>query len=242
MDPTHFLFDQRQPVQGAAHNDTLPSIFLFLVNHLAKAVINQFITECSANTKKADPIGVMVAHVFSDPAFQWRGKPIIDILIAKFYVVCPVLFGARGLEKTEQGRERVGWQRRGKNAWAPETEHYDRQMGLAAGYAAMTLRDFSRSKKQNPYPMTHYWTAFAKIVNTPPSDLSNTQCVVLKAMIEHYEQRFLLFYGTAAIAALRLALVDFPENAKAAGCKDTAVESLVVHGRALGANVGLVLA
>lgn len=242
IDPSHFVFDQRQPVQGAANNDDMPSLLLFLINHFAKGVINQFINESSANTKTADPIGVLVAHIFSDPTLHWRGKPLIDILIAKFYIVCPVLFGARGLEKTEQGRERVGWKRRGPNAWMPEGEHYDRQLGLGAGYAAITLRDFSKSKKQNPYPMTHYWTAFAQIVNTPPSEMSNTQCVVLKAMIDHYEQRFLQFYGTAAIAALRLALVDFPENAKNAGCKHTAVESLVVHGKTLKAKVGLVLA
>lgn len=241
VDPSHFILDQRQPVQGALHNSELPSLFLFLVNHLAKAIINQFINECSANTKTADPIGVLTASIFSDPTFHWRGKPIIDILIAKFYVVCPVLFGARGKERTEAGRERVGWKRRGPKAWVPETEHYDRQMGLAAGYAAITLRDFSKSKKENPYPMTHYWAAMAYIVNTPPSEMSNTQCVVLKSMIDHYEQRFLQFYGNAAVAALRLALVDFPAHAKSAGCEGAAVESLVVHGKTLKAKVGLIL-
>lgn len=242
MDPSHFVFDERQPVSGAANNDQLPSLFLFLLNHLAKCVINQFMDESSANTKTADPIGVLVASTFADPALHWRGKPLIDILMAKFYVVCPVLFGARGLEKTEAGRLRVGWQKRGPSAWIPETEHYNRQTGLGAGYAAISLRDFSRSKKENPYPMSHYWAAMAQIVNTPPAEMSNTACVVLKAMIDHYEQRFLLFYGTAGIAALRLALVDFPTNAKAAGCGDVAVESLLVHGKSLKAKYGLALA
>lgn len=242
MDPSPLLFDERQPVDGAANNAELPSLFLFLVNHLAKCVIKQFINECSANTKTADPIGVLVASTFSDPIFHWRGKPLIDILIAKFYVVCPVLFGAKGVEKTEQGREKVGWMRRGANAWMPETEHYDRQQGLGSGFAAIALRDFSRSKKKNPYPMRHYWESFALIVNTRPAEMSNTQCVVLKAMIDHYEQRFLQFYGTAGLAALRLALVDFPANAKSAGCGASAVESLLVHGKTLKARYGLVLA
>lgn len=241
MDPSPLIFDQRQPVDSATNNAEMPSLFLFLVNHLAKCVIKQFINECSANTKTADPIGVLVASTFSDPTFQWRGKPLIDILMAKFYVVCPVLFGARGVEKTEQGREKVGWMRRGPNAWIPEAEHYDRQQGLGSGYAAISLRDFSRSKKKNPYPMRHYWESFALIVNTQPTEMSNTQCVVLKAMIDHYEQRFLQFYGTAAMAALRLALVDFPTNAKSAGCGDSAVQSLLVHGKTLKARYGLVL-
>lgn len=241
VDPSLVVFAPRQPVEGAAHNAELPSLFLFLLNHLSKAIINQCISEVATNTKSADPIGVCAASIFSDPVFHWRGQPLIDILIAKFYVVCPVLFGVRGSEKTERGRDLVAWKRRG-NAWIPENEHIDRQRGLGAGYAAISLRDFSRSKKQNPYPMTHYWEAMAKIVNSPPTEMSNTQCIVLKAMIEHYEQRFLQFYGNAAIAALRLALVEFPAAALGAGLKDSAVQSLIVHGQLLKAKVGLEVA
>ncbi|CAN8095548.1 unnamed protein product [Discula destructiva] len=242
IDPSHFIFENRKPVDGATHNDQMPSLFLFLINHLAKCVIKQFVNECSANTKTADPIGVLVASIFSDPLFHWRGKPLIDILMAKFHVVCPVLFGAKGLEKSEQGRDKIGWLRRGPDAWIPELEHYDRQIGLAAGYAAIALRDFSRSKKTNPWPMHHYWESFAQIVNTQPSELSNTQCVVLKAMIEHHEQRFLQFYGNAAVAALRLALVDFPANAKSSGLGTSGVDQLAVHAKTLKSKYGLVLA
>ncbi|KAH8772759.1 putative RNA export mediator protein, partial [Diaporthe sp. PMI_573] len=241
VDPSLVVFTPRQPVEGAVHNAELPSLFLFLLNHLAKAILNQFISEAASNTKTADPVGVCAAAVFSDPIFQWRGQPLIDILIAKFHVICPVLFGARGSEKTDQGRDLVGWKRRG-TAWVPETEHMDRMTGLAAGYAAIALRDFSKAKKQNPYPMPHYWESMAKIVNTPPQQMSVTQCVVLRSMIDHHEARFLQFYGSAAIAALRLALVDFPAAAAAAGLKDNAVQSLAVHAEILKTRVGLNLA
>lgn len=241
VDPSLVVFTPRQPVEGAMHNAELPSLFLFLLNHLAKAIINQFINEAASNTKTADPVGVCAAAVFSDPTFQWRGQPLIDILIAKFQVVCPVLFGARGSEKTDQGRDLVGWKRRG-TAWIPEAEHMDRMTGLAAGYAAIALRDFSKAKKENPYPMPHYWESMAKIVNTPPQQMSVTQCVVLRSMIDHHEARFLQFYGSAAIAALRLALVDFPAAAAKAGLKDNAVQSLAVHGELLKTRVGLSLA
>ncbi|KAG8158905.1 hypothetical protein KVR01_011348 [Diaporthe batatas] len=241
VDPSLVVFTPRQPVEGAMHNAELPSLFLFVLNHLAKAIINQFINEAASNTKTADPVGVCAAAVFSDPTFQWRGQTLIDVLIAKFHVVCPVLFGARGSEKSEQGRDLVGWKRRG-TAWVPEAEHLDRMTGLAAGYAAIALRDFSKAKKQNPYPMPHYWESMAKIVNTPPQQMSATQCVVLRAMIDHHEARFLQFYGSAAIAALRLALVDFPAAAAKAGLKDNAVQSLAVHAEILKTRVGLNLA
>ncbi|KAI0388818.1 GLE1-domain-containing protein [Xylariaceae sp. FL0594] len=213
IDPSQFILDkQRPPVEGALHNEPqLPSLFLYLLNVFSKAVLNQFINECGAQPKAADPLGVIAAHVFSNKSHQWRGKPLIDIMMAKFRIVCPVVFGYRGSEKTEQGRARLGWRKEG-NAWAPEQQHIDRMKGLAVGYAAISLRDFTKSPNTNPWPPSKYWTSLAKIVNTPPTEVSNTQCVVLRAMIEAYEERFLLFYGTAAIAALRTALVDFPSK------------------------------
>lgn len=232
------MFKDRRP---DPNNAELPSLFLYLVNQLAKCVIKQFISESSANTKTADPIGVLVATVFSAPELHWCGESLIDILIAKFHVVCPVLFGARGNEETKQGREALGYQRAGDGHISP-ANHYTRQVGLAAGFAAVTLRDFSRSKKTNPYPMRHYWEAFAGIVNTAVKDLSTTQCVVLKAMVENYEQRFLLFYGHAGMAALRLALVDIPENAKASGNSTPGVNLLDVLAKTLRSKYGLILA
>jgi nucleoporin GLE1 len=35
---------------------------------------------------------------------------------------------------------------------------------------------------------------------------------VLKTMLENSAEKFIQFYGTAAVAALRLALVDFPST------------------------------
>ncbi|KAJ6438424.1 RNA export mediator Gle1 [Purpureocillium lavendulum] len=234
-----FVVESREPVEGAAYNDeTLPSLFIYLMNICAKGVINQFINECGPNPKAADPIGVFTAQVFSHKDFQWRGQSLIDILIAKFRIVCPVLFGFRGSDKTERGRLAIGWRKDGPS-WITEQSHNDRMAGLGAGFASISLRDFSKASKVNPYPPTHYWTAFAGIVNSPPNETSNTQYVVLRSMIDGHEQRFLNFYGNAAVAALRLALVEFPkqapQNASAAGSLLALAEVLKVEG-------GLVLA
>lgn len=232
-----FVLDQaREPVEGAAHNDAmLPSLFLYLINIFSKAVINQFINECGANPKAADPIGVVTAQIFSRKEFYWRGKTLIDVLIAKFRIVCPVVFGFRGSDRTEQGRARVGWRREG-GGWMPEQLHHDRMTGLGAGFAAISLRDFSRTHSVNPYPPRNYWTAMAKIVNTPAAEISATQCVVLKAMIENYEQRFIGFYGNAAVALLRVALVDFPARSPE---KSPAVGALQVLAQVLKRDWGL---
>ncbi|KAI1113683.1 GLE1-domain-containing protein [Nemania sp. NC0429] len=238
VDPSQYVMDRREPVEGALHNEAqLPSLFLYLLNIFAKTIINQFINECGAQPKAADPLGVITAQIFSHKAYQWRGKSLIDILMAKYRVACPVLFGYRGNENTEQGRLRLGWKKDG-GAWAPEQQHMDKMKGLAVGYAAISLRDFSKSPNTNPWPPSKYWTSLARIVNTPPAEISNTQCVVLRGMIEIYEERFIHFYGSAAIAALRSALIDFPNKAQ---IKTPGVSGLPVLAHMLKRDIGLEL-
>ncbi|KAJ4326603.1 hypothetical protein N0V84_002937 [Fusarium piperis] len=239
IDVSLFVVDKREPVQGAIHNDqTLPSLFIYLMNICAKAIINQFINEGGANPKAADPIGVFTAHIFSNQEFEWRGQSLIDIVMAKYRIVCPVLFGHRGNDRTERGRISIGW-KKVESAWITEQSHNDRMTGLGAGFASLSLRDFSKSSKKNPYPPTNYWKALAYIVNSPPNEISNTQYVVLRSMIQGHEQRFLNFYGNAALAALRLALVEFPKKAPQ---NATAAGSLAALADVLKSESGLVLA
>ncbi|KAK3685089.1 GLE1-like protein-domain-containing protein [Podospora appendiculata] len=238
MDPSNFIVEPRNPVEGAANNaPQVPSLFLYLLNVFAKATISQFINEAGARPETADPVGVCIAATFSEPDFLWRGVSVIDILIAKFRVVCPVLFGYRGSEKTEQGRQRIGWWK-DNGSWISEQQHMDRMTGLGAGFAAISLRKFAKAKKENPYPPRNYWTAMAKIVNTPAGEISNTQCVVLKSMVQNYESKFIEFYGTAAIAALRTALLEFPARATE---KSSSVSSLPNLAQILKRDTGLVL-
>ncbi|KAI6093132.1 GLE1-domain-containing protein [Hypoxylon rubiginosum] len=241
IDPSVFITDRREPVQGASRNEPhLPSLFLYLLNQFSKAIINQFINECGAQPKSADPIGVTAAMIFAKDAYSWRGKTLIDILMAKFRVVCPVLFGYRGSEKTDQGRVRLGWKKdKSSGVWIPEQQHIDRMKGLGAGYSSIALRNFSKASTENPWPPRHYWTCMAKIVNTPGNEISNTQCVVLRAIIEENEDRFVQFYGSAAIAALRKALVEFP--GRASDQKLPGVAGLTVMASMLKRDIGLEL-
>ncbi|KAK1835373.1 hypothetical protein QBC39DRAFT_341195 [Podospora conica] len=237
IDPSLFVQSPRNPVQGAAHNDMLPSLFLYLLNILAKAAISQFVNEASAKPETADPIGVCLAATFSEPEFHWRGESMIDILLAKYRIVCPVLFGYRGSEKTEQGRKRLGWWKN-NGTWVSEQQHMDRMTGLGAGYASISLRKFTASKKKNPYPARHYWESMARIVNTPAAEISDTQCIVLQSMIKNYPQKFMEAYGTAALAALRICLVEFPARAPQ---KSPSVKSLEVLAQMLKKDMGLSL-
>jgi nucleoporin GLE1 len=237
IDPSIFMLATPVPIEGVQNNgNTLPILFIFLLNIFSKAVLSQFIDEAGVSPKTADPIGVIAVSIFAQADLCWRGVSLIDILICKMRVVCPVLFGIRGNEKTEEGRERLGWWKGERGEWVSDQIHNTRMTGLGAGYAAISLRDFSKSSNTNPYPPTKYWQSMASIVNTPPEDTSSTQYVVLKAMIENYEQRFMSFYGSAARAALQVALVDFPGRAKE---NTVAVTSLKVLGDKLRRDVGL---
>ncbi|KAI1262527.1 GLE1-domain-containing protein [Xylariaceae sp. FL1019] len=241
INPSQFLVDpQRQPMDGAVHNGPeLPSLFLFLLNMFAKYIVGQFTNECGPNPLAADPIGTVAASIFSKKEHLWRGKSLIDIVMAKMRVACPVLFGYAGNDKDAQGRKRLGWKMNKDNGQLlTEDAHWNRMRGLAAGYSSIALRNFSRVPATNPWPPSKYWTTMARIVNTPPADISDTQCIVLRGLIETYEEAFIRFYGNAAMAALRSALVDFPNKAPA---RTPAVASLQNYADYLKKNAGIVL-
>lgn len=227
--------DEEVPNNG----DHMPMLTIYLLNILAKGALSQFCSEAGANTKAADPIGTILVSVFAQLKYCWRGKSLIDILMAKFRVSCPVLFGIRGNEKTEEGRVKLGWKKDVNGNWISEQEHNDRMTGLGAGYASICLRDFSKTRLNNPWPAHQYWFALASITCTPPEDTSSTQFVVLKAMVDNYTTRFLHLFGDMGVLALHVALEEFPRKA-ANG--NVAASSLQVVAAKLRKDTGLVLA
>ena len=60
--------------------------------------------------------------------------------------------------------------------------------------------------------------------------------MVLKAMLESYEQKFFEYYGNAAVAALQVALVHFPARSPV---QNAATRSLGVLADKLKLNTGL---
>ena len=236
VDPGMVLLKKPEPAPGAVNNgEQLPSLFIYLLNVFAKAIISQFIDEAGVSPRAADPIGVAAVSVFARLDNCWRGESMIDILMAKFRAVCPVLWGSRGSEKTEEGRARLGW-KRSEGVWVTDQQHNTRMTGLGAGYASIALRDFSKTRLKNPYPPPKYWMTVAAIVGTPPTEASSTHYIVLRALIENFEQRFMMLYGSAGRAAIQIAVVDFPARAVAT---NAAVTSLKVLGDKLTRDNGL---
>jgi nucleoporin GLE1 len=194
---------------------TGPGLLFYFFNILAKALLAQFLGEAAIKPKAADAVGVLGSSIFGNIELLWNGHSLIDILVAKLHFLCPVLFGIYGPETTAAGKARIGWRvDPGTGAPVSQQRHFERMTGLGAGFSSIALRNFDKARASHPFPPWHFWRAMADIVNTPTEMITETHLVVLKAMLEHSEQRILDFFGSAGRAALRLALVDFPARVR----------------------------
>jgi len=218
-DVRQFFFE---PSADVSDVDAQVSILLvYILNQFSKAIVRQIVMD---RVEMAEPVGIMAVSIFASPEFQWRGRSLIDMLVAKYHRVCPVLFGIYGKETTDGGRRRLGWKQE-DGGWVSEQTHSDRMSNLATGFAAISLRNFSKSRNENPFPAYHYWRSFSMIVNTPPDQVTNTHMVVLSNLIQKHTEKFIQFYGQAAKTALRKALVELPQHVPQ-GFGKTALEAL----------------
>lgn len=199
------------PGEIAQTEHKVPAMLIYGLNMLSKALISSLITEASINPAHAEPIGIVAAQIFSMDSFMFKGIPMSDILLAKYRVVCPALWGSTGNDKTESGRQALGWWR--EEAGGPfvsEQTHMDRMTALGAGFSALTLRNFGKTQRPNPFPNTIFWTSVQKILSITPADMQDTQIALLHAMLRGSSERILVFFGQFGLALLRRAIVELP--------------------------------
>ncbi|KAK0835605.1 hypothetical protein LTR73_000101 [Friedmanniomyces endolithicus] len=171
-----------------------PAILLYLLHQFAKRTIRQLIAEGGVDTEVCDPIGIILVQVFARPDYQWREHSLIDLLWAKYHFLCPQLFGIRVQEGEGE-------------------EYFRRVTGLAAGFSAVTLRDFSKSRNRNPAPNTLWWESTARILNLSAAQTQMTHFVILKASITDFVPRILQLFGGAGKAVIKNAVTVFPGKA-----------------------------
>ena len=203
------------PVVNTA-DPRLPALFVYALNILSKAAVAQLQTEAASDPEMADPIGLLVARIFGDRDFCWGDRPLTDIVIAKFQVACPILFGV--YSTAESGSDRwkkdLGWMLDGpEGRWESVSRYYERMAGLAGGFASIGLRQFSGERFLCPCPNYKYWATFHWILAVPAQRLTGGHNVMLKALVDGFEPRFLELFGSAALMALRVALIEFPNRA-----------------------------
>ncbi|KAN0069969.1 hypothetical protein V8E54_012275 [Elaphomyces granulatus] len=196
-----------------SENIRASALLIYLLNIFSKAVISQLIAEAGIRVKYAEPIGILAAQVFSSERYIHQGCPMSDILWAKFRVVCPVLWGFYGNESTQAGKTMSGWQRiEPGGPFVKEHTHAERMAGLGAGFAALTLRNFGKTPRQNPFPNVLFWNAMHKILTVPAEEIQVTHVMLLNAMLRTSGERMVGFFGHMGLALLRLAIIEFPNR------------------------------
>ncbi|KAL9619624.1 MAG: hypothetical protein Q9160_005811 [Pyrenula sp. 1 TL-2023] len=212
---------------------TAPALLIYALNIFSKSIIAQLANEASVSPARAEPLGVIAAQIFPLPEFSFnQTTPLIDILLAKYHIVCPPLFGITGLESSAQGRNRLGWWKE-MGKYIPSARHHDRMTGFAAGYAALSLRNFSKSRFRNPYPPHHFWETITWLLDLPPAAVQPTHLTILKGLIVQSVERFLVFYGEAAVAVLRRVFTSFLDRLPDAVRKESQVGLLRTLGESL---------
>lgn len=211
VDPSEFIICPDQPPISNDANKQYPGPLLYLLSRFAKSAIAQLTQEAGVDTSMADGIGVLLVTVFSVSDYRWNGQSLIDVLWAKYHVVCPALFGIYGDQNTPTGRKRIGWWAEG-GGFIKEASHYQRMIGLGAGFSAITLRDFTRSRNANPAPNRLWWEAMARILNLPPGQPQRTHYVLVQALVKDHVPRIMQIFGFAGKAVLKKAIYDFPQH------------------------------
>ncbi|PYI19364.1 GLE1-domain-containing protein [Aspergillus violaceofuscus CBS 115571] len=202
------------PAEIANSDDNkVPALLIYALNIFSKALIAGLLQEAGINIGHAEPIGIVAAQIFSLDAFVYKGHHMVDILLAKYRVFCPALWGFCGNEKTEGGRRAVGWRRDGPDGpWLSEQAHAERMTALGAGYAALTLRNFGKTTRKNPFPNTMFWQSMHKILSISVDEIQDTHITILTAMLKTSAERVVGFFGHVGLAMMRLAIVDLPSR------------------------------
>ncbi|KAJ5135697.1 uncharacterized protein N7515_004975 [Penicillium bovifimosum] len=201
------------PEEIANSENKVPAMLIYGLNIFAKSLVSSLLAEASIKHSHAEPIGIVAAQIFSFDIFTYKGIHMSDIMLAKYRVVCPALWGFTGNDKTEGGRRVLGWWRSADTgSWIPESAHMDRMTALGAGFAAITLRSFAKSPRQNPFPNTMFWATLHKILAIPPAELQETQVALLAALLRSSGERIIGFFGQYGVALMRYAIVDLPRK------------------------------
>ncbi|KAJ6013448.1 hypothetical protein N7540_008039 [Penicillium herquei] len=212
------LVDVRQfiafPPDEIAHSEQMaPVLLVYGLHMLAKSLISALVNEAAIKPQHAEPVGVLAAQIWSMDSFLYKGIALSDILWAKYRVVCPVLWGFTGSEETDAGRSAIGWWRTETGGpFVSDQEHLDRMTALGAGYAALTLRNFGKTKRRNPFPNSLFWHSMQKILAIPAEELHDTHITVLQAMLRYSGERIVTMWGVYGVGLVRRAVVDLPQS------------------------------
>lgn len=205
LDITKFL---AFPSQELINNgDQAPAMLIYCLKMFTDLWFSQLVKD---ENKTAEPLGIMAAQIFSFEKFTFKGLHLSDILLARYHVGCPVLWGFNDTGPTEDEND---------------NDHTRRMVAMGGGYAALTLRNFGKSPRHNPFPNALFWTSMSKILSILPANLQATHLILLEALLHSSGERIIKFFGHHGLALMHYAMVVLPPQIQG---KDSALRNLPI--------------
>ncbi|ODQ67581.1 GLE1-domain-containing protein, partial [Nadsonia fulvescens var. elongata DSM 6958] len=181
--------------------------YKWLLNFMAKAIVNQAETEVIVNIQAANAIGILATHMMSN----YTGFK--DILLARIIKKCPYLVGYTCNIDTEEGRRRMGWKYlENANKWEDETAYAERMGGICGIWSVVTQVRFGPTSNVHPYPISNSWKMLARQVDTPTEKLTNAHFCVVAAWWDISASKFLMAFGRQGDKLMELIWNDWTNS------------------------------
>lgn len=169
-----------------------PQGYPWLLNSIAKAIIQQAEAEVTVKPTAALPLAYLTNHLLR------RYKEFDYYLTARFVKKCCFVIGFTCSIDTEEGRKRMGWKRH-DDKWEDEVKYEERVGGIMSLWSAISrdpsldgFKYFSRGSQ---------WTCLARILNTKAELISNVHYVIVSNWWEIASQAF---YGSYRAQARKI--------------------------------------
>lgn len=185
-------------------------VFKWILNFVAKAIIDQAETEVIVRPNSALPLAHLAFTILHEfPEFEYY-------LNARFVKKCPYIIGYTCAIDSEEGRKRMGWKRTSDNKWEDDVKYDERMGGIVIVWAVMTrLTDYNL--QLTLYSLPASWTFLARVANLNQQLLSNTHFTVLGNWWEACSAQFSGAYGSQSKKLLHVIvsqLTDVVANRK----------------------------
>ena len=163
-----------------------PLAFQWILNFVAKAIVDQAETEVIVQPAAAVPLARLACSLLHTyPEFEY-------FLTARFVKKCPFIIGYTSSIQTEEGRAKMGWKRK-DNKWEDEVKYDERVSGICSVWSVMTrTTDFSQLPL---YSFEASWSFIARLLNTEKALLTNAHFSLAANWWESSAKYFLPKYG-----------------------------------------------
>ncbi|KAJ1656401.1 hypothetical protein IWQ61_004025 [Dispira simplex] len=177
-------------------------MYKFVLNKMAKGVIQQVASEVSVHNNAAYPLAHLCVLMFqAQPKF-------LDVLLARLIKRCPYIVPAYPNQCPNESRHhflrRIGYRKSGEHGLEDEAMYTEKMTGYIVFYAAIMQTRAIMSI--NVYGLERAWIWLSRLLNIRPQHVSAT---VIQAFFEAAGTRFLQAYPLQGGKMIRTLMNDY---------------------------------